>query len=90
MELNYFGMGALQMRRKDGGLRRVHAIQKQVFLRVVEAFENAGQPVLPKNPKCAKLLQDFSELLAQPPSSLMWRTMLSADHDDIGRNYTQD
>lgn len=87
LELNWFGAGSLQMRRKEGGLRRAHPIQKQVFLRVVQAFENAGQTVSPANPKCSRLMQDFAELLEQPPSSLMWQTMLAADHNEVGAYY---
>lgn len=90
LELNWFGVGALQMRRREGGLRRAHPIQKQVFLRVVQAFENAGQTVSPSNSRCSNLMRDFAELLEHPPSSLMWQSMLAADHEDVGKEYAQD
>lgn len=90
LELNWFGMGALQMRRREGGLRRAHPIQKQVFLRVVQAFENAGQSLSPANPKCSNLMQDFAELLEHSPSSLMWQAMFSADHSEVGERYARD
>ncbi|MCC7714686.1 hypothetical protein [Janthinobacterium lividum] len=90
LELNWFGIGTLQMRRREGGLRRADPIQKQVFLRVVQAFENAGQTVSPANLKCSNLMQDFAELLEHPPSSLRWKTLLAADLDEVGGQYAQD
>lgn len=90
LELNWFGMGALQMRRRAGGLRRAHPVQKQVFLRVVQSFKNAGQPISPSNPKCAKLMGDFAELLEHPHTSLMWKTMFAADLNEVGQDYARD
>lgn len=90
LELNWFGLGALQMRRRSGGLRRAHPVQKQAFLQMVQAFENSGQPVNPSNPKCSKLMGDFAELLEYPPTSLMWKTMFAADLDEVGRDYARD
>ena len=89
LELNRLGVGTLQMRRREGGLRRANPIQKQVFLQVVQAFENAGQTVIPANPKCC-LMQDFAELLEHPPSSLMRQAMFSANHDELGAEYARD
>lgn len=90
LEMNWFGLGALQMRNRQGGLRRAHPIQRALFLRVIQVFENAGQPVHPSNLRCSILMKDFAELLEQPISSLTWRTMLAADHTEVGKSYAQE
>ena len=62
LEINWFGVGALQMRRRNGGMRRAYPIQKQVFLRVVQAFKNSGQPVsqaIPSAPNYCKISPSY-------------------------------
>jgi hypothetical protein len=87
LELNWFGMGALQMRNRFGGVRRAHPIQKQIFLQVIQAFQDCGQPVHPSNPKCSSLMKEFAKLLEQSPNSLAWQVMYQADLKDIAKSF---
>ena len=87
LELNWFGLGALQMRNRLGGVRRAHPIQKRIFFQVVQHFEAFVQPVHPSNPRCSRMLKDFAELLEESPASLSWQVMYQADLQDIARSY---
>ena len=89
LELNWFGMGALQMRNRFGGIRRAHPVQKQVFLQVVQAFQAYGQPVHPSNPSCSRLMKEFAEMLEQSPNSLTRRVMYQADLKDVARSFAE-
>lgn len=89
LELNWFGLGALQMRNRFGGVRRAHSIQKRVFFQVVQHFESLGQPVHPSNPRCSRLMSEFAELLDKAPNSLAWQVMYQADLKDIARSFAE-
>lgn len=89
LELNWFGFGALQIRYRQGPVRKAHPIQKRILMLVVEHFAAAGQPVNPANPRCLQMLKDFTDLLEDPPSSLAWQAMFNADLQDIGRAYAE-
>ena len=89
LELNWFGLGALQVRYRQGPVRRAHPIQKRVLMAVVEHFAACGQPVSPSNPRCSHMLKEFADLLENPSSSLAWQAMFNADLRDIGRAYAQ-
>lgn len=90
LELNWFGLGSLQARSRSGGIRRAHPIQKQVLLQVVAHFEALGQPVHPSNPKCSRLMKEFSEMLSQSPSGLIWQTMYQANLKEVALSFTEE
>ena len=89
LELNWFGLGALQVRHRQGGVRRAHPVQKQVFLRLLQLFEALGQPVHPSNPKCSRLMKEFSELLGQSPNSLAWQVMYNANAEEVAKSFAE-
>jgi hypothetical protein len=89
LELNWFGLGALQMRHRSGGVRRAHPIQKRVFMEVVQAFEASGQPLHPSNPRCSAMMKEFAEMLEKPPNSVLWQAMYRADLNDVGKSYAE-
>ena len=90
LELNWFGLGALQTRSRLGGVRRAHPVQKQIFLRLLQIFESLGQPVHPSNPKCSRLMKEFSELLGQSPNSLAWQVMYQANPEEVAKSFAED
>ena len=87
LELDWLGLGKLRARHKLGGVRVAHPVQKACFLAVVHAFEQAGQPVSPANPKCSTMMRDFAELLMHhPPTSIAWRLIFD-DPEGTGIRY---
>lgn len=90
LELNWFGLGALQVRYRQGGVRRAHPIQKKIFLRLLQLFESLGQPIHPSNPKCSHFMKEFSELLGQSPNSLAWQVMYNADPEEVAKSFAED
>ena len=83
--LSWFGMGALKAKNRVGAIRRAHPLQRKAFLIACQAFTDAGQPLLPSNPKCSELMKDFAEmLLYQSPSSMTWG-MVFDDPAGFGR-----
>lgn len=87
LELNWLGLGALQVRFKNGAIRRAHPVQKMVILSIATHFENAGQPLHPSNPRCMVMLKDMCELICESPRSLAWQAMMQADLRDVGQSY---
>lgn len=90
LELNWLGIGALQVRYREGPVRRAHPIQKKVFMAVMREFELAGQPVSPSNPRCSRLFKDYIELLEKPMTSLAWQVLLRSTPQEIGRAYANE
>ena len=89
LELNWFGFGKLRAVHKVGGVRAAHPIQKRCFLSMVRAFEQAGQPVHPSNPKCMAMMKDVADLLLHhPPSSIAWRLIFD-DPEGAGIRYAK-
>lgn len=89
LELNWFGLGALQMRNRFGGIRRAHPVQKRVFSLVLQHFQSFGQPVHPSNPKCSRLMKEFAELLNESPNGLSWEVMYRADPKEVARSFAE-
>lgn len=90
LELNWFGMGALQARHRHGGVRRAHPSQKRIFLEVIRHFSASGQPLHPSNPKCSRLMKEFAELLEHSPNSLHWKAMFQADLREVAGSFAED
>jgi len=90
LELNWFGIGALQVRNRFGGVRRAHPVQKRVFYLVVKNFQELGQPVHPSNPRCSAMMKDFAMWLElHSPNSLQWQALYQADLRDVASSYVR-
>lgn len=89
LELNWLGLGKLRAVHRLGGKRSAHPMQKRCFLAMVRAFEEAGQPVHPSNPKCMVMMRDFADLLLHhPPSSIGWKLVFD-DPEGVGIRYAR-
>lgn len=87
LELEWFGFGALQVRFRNGDVRRAHPFQKSILISISTHFLNAGQPLHPSNPRCSKMMADFAEMLQQSPNSMQWQVMLQSDLKEVGESY---
>ena len=87
LQLDWLGIGALEVVYRDGRRRRAHPAQKRVFLALVDAFAALDQPVSPANPKFSRMAKDFAELLEEPPNGLIWRTFISDTKEARAQQY---
>lgn len=86
LELSWFGLGRLVAKHRLGGKRVAHPLQKRAFLIACEAFERAGQPVNPSNPKFSCMAKDVAHMLMyQAPSGLSWGAFFN-DPEEFGRS----
>lgn len=90
LEINWAGLGSLQVRFWNGAVRKVHPVHKQVILSIVTHFESLGQRIHPDNPKCTALLGAMCELASESPNSLAWQVMMSSDLREIAAAYASD